>query len=103
MELVAGLFLGGLGALIADCFDGLRLFLKGDGPGATHRWPTDLAFSGYLKATGIRVVLALLVVGALHSLSMLCSPTLAFLAGLATLKVSEVLLGYHRGAEAPER
>ena len=99
MGILAAVAIAGLGVLVAETLEALRLFLRGDGPGRTHRWPGDLRPGGYVTVAAIRLVLAALVVLSLSAVGALCNETLAFLAGLSTLKVIEILFGYTPAAQ----
>ncbi len=98
MSTWAAVAIAGLGVLVAETLEALRLYLKGDGPGGTHRWPATLDLTDYLGASVIRLLLGILVAFSLGVLGLLCDETLAFLAGLSTLKVVEILFGYSPAA-----
>jgi hypothetical protein len=82
-----------LGVFVAELVEALRLYTKGSG-GRANRWPASLPFSGYVVASAIRLVLGATAAVALTALGLLCDEGLAFLAGLSTLKVIEILFGY---------
>lgn len=86
-----------LGVLVAEVLEALRLYVNGNGPGRTHQWPHFLAIRDYVGATVIRLLLGSLVAVSMAATGLLCDPALAFIAGLSTIKMVEVLFGYSSG------
>lgn len=84
-----------LGVLVAESLEALRLYTERD---LAKRPAADgISVRRYLTASAIRIAAAALVAVSLASLGLLCNETLAFLAGLSTLKVMEILVGYSPG------
>ncbi len=77
-----------LGVIVAELLEALRLYTKT--AGRRRRVPVGR----YVTASLMRVALAVLVATSLTLLGVLCDRSLAFLAGLSTLKVVEILFGY---------
>lgn len=92
MDTLSAAAVGALGVAVAETAEALRLFLQGDESGS-HRWPEHLPAARFLQGSAFRLVLGLLVVVSLSALDLLCNETLAFLAGLSTLKMMEVIFG----------
>ena len=102
MDTLTAVAIAALGVAVAETAEALRLFLTGGVGDETHMWPSELPISRYLIASAIRLSLGLLVVVSLSMLGLLCNETLAFLAGLSTLKVMEVLFGLTPAAWSPQ-
>lgn len=83
-----------IGVLVAEMLEAYGLYLRGEGSGATHRWPASPTLRQYALASAIRLVLGGVVALALSVAGLMCAEGVALLAGLSTLKAVEILLGY---------
>ena len=88
MDIGVAVGLAVLGVVVAELLEALRVYTKGGG------WGGRATLGRYVTASLMRVVLAALVATSLTLLGVLCDKSLAFLAGLSTLKVVEILFGY---------
>jgi hypothetical protein len=77
-----------LGVIVAEVVEALRVYTTEGG------WPDAIRLDRYVTMSIMRVVLAAMVALSLTVLGMLGDESLAFLAGLSTLKVVEILFGY---------
>lgn len=95
MDVGVAVGLAVLGVLVAETLEALRLYTGGDF--AKRPAAGGISVGPYLTASAIRIAAAALVAVSLATLGLLCNETLAFLAGLSTLKVMEILVGYSPG------
>ena len=91
MEIGVAVGLAVLGVVVAELLEALRVYTSAGG------WPRRMTIRHYLAASLMRVVLAALVATSLALLGVLCDESLAFMAGLSTLKVVDILFGYSPG------
>ena len=96
MDVGVAVGLAVLGVLVAECLEALRLYTNGR-EGVPRGWPARMTLRQYATGSLIRIALAASVAASLATIGVLCDETLAFLAGLSTLKVLEILVGYSPG------
>lgn len=91
MEIGVAVGLAVLGVAVAELLEALRLYTSSSG------WLRGVDIRPYVVASLMRVALGALVATSLTLLGVLCDESLAFMAGLSTLKVVDILFGYSPG------